>query len=314
MDGMEPPSIPATSAPPRSRLRFRLSVRCLMVIVLAVALVLGWFAEVMREAREQREAVEAIKGVGGLVYYSHELVDRQYVWGRSPGAPAWLRRLTGDDPFQTVDTIVLNRLSELEGKSQDEADAALEVILSRVEHLRGVKLLTLPGSYVTDSSLEHVGRMTTLEGFDAPRAERVTDAGVKHLAGLRSLQYIDLGYSGLSDSGLEVLAGLPALETLRVHETRVSDRGVGAVSRIPNLKEFMIGDCKGRITDQGLVQLVRARRLKSLCIPGTALTDDGLMKLAALPDLKELWVGATRVTNEGKQAFRRLRPGVAVYP
>ena len=55
------------------RWRFQFSLRSLVVLVVAVAVPLGWFGVKLREAERQRRAVEAIRGTGGMVYYDYQL-------------------------------------------------------------------------------------------------------------------------------------------------------------------------------------------------------------------------------------------------
>ncbi len=45
---------------------------------------------------------------------------------------------------------------------------------------------------------------------------------------------------------------------------------------------------------------------------GTQVTDFGLMKLAALKELKNLEIRGTKITEEGRRKFEKLRPDVQV--
>lgn len=49
--------------------RFRFSLRTLLIVVVVLGVVLGWFAFKMRKAERQRKAVEAIREAGGVVIY-----------------------------------------------------------------------------------------------------------------------------------------------------------------------------------------------------------------------------------------------------
>ena len=51
------------------RLRFQLSVRSLLVLVVAVALPFSWLAAERKNAREQKAAVEEIERLGGRARY-----------------------------------------------------------------------------------------------------------------------------------------------------------------------------------------------------------------------------------------------------
>jgi hypothetical protein len=92
-----------------------LTVRGLLLLVLVIGLGLGW---VIHRARKQREAVAAVKEFGCWVHYDYEFAPGRVnvprgnnLWattwgkltpGRSPWAPAWLRRSLGDEYFQDI--------------------------------------------------------------------------------------------------------------------------------------------------------------------------------------------------------------------
>jgi len=55
---------------------------------------------------------------------------------------------------------------------------------------------------------------------------QITDAGLEHLKGLTSLQWLDLRYTQITDTGLEHLKGLTSLQWLELNSTRVTDTGI----------------------------------------------------------------------------------------
>lgn len=96
------------------------SLRALLVLLTVISV---WLGVVVRRAREQREAVNAIEALGGSVRYDWQPdfvraegmgaggADQTYVPNvkikPSPGGPAWLRQLIGDDFFQSVERVYL---------------------------------------------------------------------------------------------------------------------------------------------------------------------------------------------------------------
>src|SRR5262249_46388482 len=89
---------------------------------------------------------------------------------------------------------------------------------------------------------------------------KATDAGLKHLAGLRQLQMLRLGKTKVTDAGLKHLAGLRQLHGLDLTNTKV--------------------------TDAGLKHLGRLKQLQTLDLNYTELTDTGLKELAGLKQLR----------------------------
>ncbi len=71
----------------------------------------------------------------------------------------------------------------------------------------------------------------TLTGAD------VTDAGLKGLASLKTLQLLYLGQTLVTDAGLKELASLKSLQTLDLGGTRVTDVGVASLRKaLPGCK------------------------------------------------------------------------------
>ncbi len=58
---------------------------------------------------------------------------------------------------------------------------------------------------------------------------RITDAGLKHLSGLKELQTLHLnGINNITDAGVLSLTGLHELQTLAVDDTAVTKAGEAA--------------------------------------------------------------------------------------
>src|SRR4051794_4684008 len=85
-----------------ARRRLKLTLRASMVLVVCVAVLLGWR---VNKARQQREAVAAVRRHGGWVHYDYEFVNDKLTPGRQPWGPRWLRRRLGDEYFQEVRSI-----------------------------------------------------------------------------------------------------------------------------------------------------------------------------------------------------------------
>jgi hypothetical protein len=100
---------------------------------------------------------------------------------------------------------------------------------------------------------------------------KVTDAGLKELAGLKRLQSLDLSGTNVTDAGLKELAVLKSLQSLDLGRTQV--------------------------TDAGLKLLIVLNRLQLLNLSYTQVTDAGLKELAGLQSLKSLNLYRTKVTD-----------------
>jgi internalin A len=81
----------------------RFSVRGLIVLVLVIAVVLGW---VVHRAQVQRDAVAAIRKAGGSIQYDWQYKDGQAVRSGRPRGPMWMADRLGADYFDTVTTVL----------------------------------------------------------------------------------------------------------------------------------------------------------------------------------------------------------------
>ncbi len=115
---------------------------------------------------------------------------------------------------------------------------------------------------------------------------KVTDSGLKELAQLKGLQWMDLRDTKVTDAGLKELATLKALRELYLSHTRV--------------------------TDSGLKELAHIKGLQVLLLNGTKVTDAGLKDLAALMGLRKLDLGDTGVTKAGVAALRKALPACEI--
>ena len=124
---------------------FQYSLRSFLVLLTAVAV---WLGVVVNRAREQREAVKAIEALGGYVIYDWQLQPSP--GGGSamkpdpkPAAPAWIRRLIGDDFFQEA------KWAGLQDSSHGPKDSHVLEAVPHFQRLRGLEQVWLPWGPVT---------------------------------------------------------------------------------------------------------------------------------------------------------------------
>jgi hypothetical protein len=106
----------------------------------------------------------------------------------------------------------------------------------------------------------------------------LTDAGLKELAGLKSLQMLGIGLTRVTDGGLKELAGLKNLQTLGLGATAVTDTGLKELVGLKNLQSLNL--FLDHVTDAGVKELAALKSLQVLNLGGTKVTDAGLKELA----------------------------------
>src|SRR5262245_8896046 len=79
---------------------------------------------------------------------------------------------------------------------------------------------------------------------------KVTDAGLKPIAGLKSLTILHRAYAPVSDAGLKHLSGLKSLTRLHLSQTKVTDAGLKHLAGLKGLTELGLGNTQ--VTEAGL--------------------------------------------------------------
>jgi hypothetical protein len=311
------------TSPPKRR-RFQYSLRTLFAFTALVAAGMSWFCVKREQASKQREVVNSIQALGGQVYgYDYEYDEAAYhlANAQSP-APAWLRRMLGDDFFSNLGSVTLigpdvtdAALERLDGLGNPrrlafERTSVTDEGLKHLETLSNLRELRLWRANVGDEGLVHLRRLTNLQTLWLP-CTRITDAGLVHLKGLTRLRSLRLGSTNVSDPGLECLKGLTNLQVLGLQGTKVTDVGLGCLERLTNLRR--LGLDWTVVTDGGLEHLRRLTNLQYLSLEGTKVTDLGLTHLRELANLRALVFEDTEVTHEAVVKLQQILPKCEMY-
>jgi hypothetical protein len=296
-----------TNMPTRRWSRF--SIRVMMLIVLLIAVLLGWQAN---KAREQREVVAAVQKYGGWVHYDYEFVNGKLITGRSPWGPRWLREMLGDSFFQNVRQVSLV-YDDSTGKRFDNSNVlACDDLLEKISKLPGIKELYLKETQTTDKGLRHIGKLTELEIFFIWDAKSVTDRGISRLVGLKNLKNIHISQSNLTDDSLALLSRLPSMAEMSLQGNHFSDEGLARLNGRERLKRLYIGLGDGPIRDAGLAHLKDFKKLETLDLQNAKITAQGLEQLKGLPNLKSLWLGGTSISKKDVQRLQEAIPNLKI--
>jgi hypothetical protein len=120
---------------------------------------------------------------------------------------------------------------------------------------------------------------------------KVTDAGLHHLANLKSLREVEIKLidpSRIQGPGLAVLAEIPSLQRLWLHtfSKALLDGHLKYIKNLSSLKKLDIR--RATISGIGFRHLSSLSKLEEIDLFNTPVTDDGLAHLAALPSVKRL--------------------------
>jgi endonuclease YncB( thermonuclease family) len=149
-----------------------------------------------------------------------------------------------------------------------------------------------------DDDLARLKAFPNLRSLDVPSAPKVTDAGLRHLAGLNRLVELNVNWTGVTAEGVvRLVKGRLLMERLEIGGVPFRDEDLAAMRGIPDLRELSLRAT--RITDEGLGQLVRFEKLRSLSLMSTGISDAGLKHLESLTALEDLDLDRTAITDAG---------------
>ena len=191
-------------------------------------------------------------------------------------------------------------------------DHQLECDLAPLARLPRLRVLTSGWAVNSDEAAEVLSRFPALESAGLYRG---TDAGVRHLARIRTLRHVQVSSPAVTDAGLAALAELPRLETLGLSVgPGVTDATLDALAAAPRLTSFGFhvwgSTGPSGFTEAGLRRFVSARgpRLEGLSASQVGVGDDFVTFVAAnAPNLRRLGLGMDRgITDRSVPALRTL--------
>jgi hypothetical protein len=302
------------SSSPAATKRALLSVAiCLLVIGLVYAVLARWDRGVpgLIDPDRRQGALRTIEYLGGEVPHEMALPDEYRLrllditlgsdWsGGNERLDLFARvgsvyELILDSP--RIDDAGLAQLGsiELEGLTA-KGTTITDVGLGHLKRVRGLKMVRLDGSHVTDAGLESL-RSHDLVWLILEHDSQVTDAGLAHLAGMTRLIWLELPGADLTGAGLAHLDQLDQLRTLVLAGTDLDDKALAHLAKLERLNRL---DLSGtRVTGPGLLHLKGLDKLEELYLDDTELSDESLPYLAELHNLVFVSLEGTKVTETG---------------
>ncbi len=146
---------------------------------------------------------------------------------------------------------------------------------------------------MTDAGLQTLKFFSKLKRLDLS-GTAVSDQGVNLLHGL-PLTHLALGPS-ITDKSAVALAGIPSLEQLDLGQTKMGDETAPALTRLRRLHTLFAPPL---LTNDGARALAGIQTLRRLDLTGSPLDDQGLQPIAELKGLEELALSRTGITDKG---------------
>ena len=209
--------------------------------------------------------------------------------------------------------------------------------VAAIKNWKNLKRLNLHGTKASDTSLEHVSGIATLEALDVGSV-MLTDVGLERLTMLPNLKQLVIGGNELGDAGLQAFRQMPGITHLdlsgrqgtdsNVWAISMSDVGLEAILTLTNLRELRFG-CTSigigvegarfgtvsamSVTPRWLEKMKSLRQLRRLALQGCdRIDDESAPILASFPGLEELDLKGTAVTEKGLARLRAARPRLRI--
>ena len=122
-------------------------------------------------------------------------------------------------------------MTEQDGVSWGESEHELvtDEGMAAVKRWKKLKRLNVRGAKISDTTLEHISGITTLESVDVGSA-LVTDVGLERLASLPNLKELSIGGNEMGDAGLQALRQIPGLTYLDLSGRQGTDSNIWAIN------------------------------------------------------------------------------------
>ncbi|CAL4910851.1 unnamed protein product [Urochloa decumbens] len=162
-----------------------------------------------------------------------------------------------------------------------------------------VEEVDLSGSLAVDAEwLSYLGSFRYLRVLKLADCKNVDNGAVWSLAGMDTLKELDLSRcTKISDAGLRHIVTIQSLEKLHLSGTRLTDNGAMLISSLINLSFLDLGGI--RVTDKTLRSLQVLTQLEHLDVWGSEITNEGASVLKAFTRLRFLnlyWTSINRLT------------------
>jgi Leucine-rich repeat (LRR) protein len=179
--------------------------------------------------------------------------------------------------------------------------------LKALSKLALLETLHVAGWGVTDAGIKHLAGLAHMKDLRLSGCGRITDESLRTVGGLRSLERLGLYKGQLTVSGLKALNGLTNLKYLQAEAIGQDNSGLD-LSGLTNLEDLLLTLRTNRVAksevcepfqEQDIAALGRLTRLKRLGLSNAGATNAALRQLTGLKRLEHLALGGGSLTDDG---------------
>src|SRR4051812_9907746 len=149
--------------------------------------------------------------------------------------------------------------------------------IARLGQMSDLRRLDLSLTRISDRGLRALKSAQGIEDLNVYFAEQISDEGAAVVRNFHHLKTLNLRGTKITDNTLELLAGVPTIESLDIGWAQITDTGLEHLTALTNLRRLTFGGNK--LTDTALGFLRQMPQLEYLDIGGQQRTDSGLWSL-----------------------------------
>ncbi len=287
------------------RRRFQFTIRSLLVLTFAVAVACSWLAVEMQQARRQRELVEWFhQRLGDRVCLLYVLPSNMPLAPVPPARPGWLEGLLGEDFVADVVYASFCCGPAVSGGPNNPPVPLGDAEFMRLRQFTRLRELNLSATGITDADLKHLAGLRRLEDLRLYDNPRITGSGLACLAQMHSLKMLGLSFTSIGDAGLGCLPEIPSLRSLELMRTPITDAGLERLSTLRGLENLDI--LETRVTEEGADWL---RRELHSCVVWQGWGGDRGDTPLTLIVSKERFGGGGGATQASRAVAAAAKPG-----
>lgn len=181
--------------------------------------------------------------------------------------------------------------------------------LSDLKPFRKLKRLSLGGKKYGDDAAEAIAETFTSLEQAYLRDTSIGNAGVEHLARLKTLTVLTLDGSAIDDGAAESIRKMKQLTWLSVANTSAGDETLAAACECPGM--WYLDFSNTQITDEGMAHVVKLTKAVTLYVMECkGVTDSSVVPLAKMPDSPSLYLTLNRsgISEKGARLLRKALP------
>lgn len=175
-----------------------------------------------------------------------------------------LRRLL----FPSLLEVFKRSVEVVDLKGENNVDAEWMAYLGAFRYLRSLNLADC--HRINNSALWSLVGMTSLKEVDISRCAKVTDAGIRHLVSISTLQILRISETGVTADGIKLLSSLTTLFVLDLGDLPVTDTALSSLQALTKLEYLDLWG--SNISNKGATVLQKFPKLKFLGLAWTNVT------------------------------------------